>query len=383
MEFIEIILIITLTTTLVTLFFGYKKIQTLLSKNQEKEDTAGMLVLQNQINEIQKTLDNKLHETNQDMQKSITDITQRVLDSTRDSNQDMQKSIKQQQESMHAQMKSSQQLIHSITTEITEVKKGNEQVITIADQLKNLEQVLKNQKQRGNLGEAGLELVLSNLLPPDAYETQYKFKNGEIVDAIIKAKEGIIPVDAKFPLENYTKLIEEKDESKKQEIEKKFKTDLKGRIDETSKYILPEEGTLPFAFMFLPAEGIYYDLFINKVGAGTNSRNLIEYAYKDKNVIIVSPTTFAAYLQSVIYGFRAFQVEEKAQEIMKNVEELRRHINKYNEYMQKLGRALGTTVNHYNSSYKEFKKIDKDIYKITEKTDTGKIEPMTIDKPTD
>ncbi len=378
---ITIIIALAVLAVFIVIFLNFKKIQKTLSQPKNKEDTSGMLILQNQINEIQKTIDSRLLEANKDMQESITNITQRVLDSTRNSNQDMQKSIKQQQNSMNSQLKSSQQLIHSITTEITEVKKGNEQVMTIADQLKNLEQVLKNQKQRGNLGEAGLELVLSNILPPDAYSMQYKFKNGETVDAIIKAKEGMIPVDAKFPLENYAKLIDEKDIQKKQEIEKRFIADLKGRIDETAKYIKTKEGTLNFAFMFLPAEGIYYDLLVNKIGSDINSRNLIEYAYKDKNVIIVSPTTFSAYLQSVLYGFRAFQIEERAQQISKNVEELGRHLNKYDEYIKKLGKSLGTTVNHYNSSYKELKKIDKDVYRITGKKEQANIEPMTIEKP--
>ena len=157
--------------------------------------------------------------------------------------------------------------------------------------------------------------------------------------------------------------------------------DLKARIDETAKYVRPKDGTLPFAFMYIPAEGIYYDLLVNEVGSvKVNTRNLIDYAYNEKKVIIVSPTTFAAYLQSVLYGFKAFKIEESAKEIGKNVEVLGRHLNAYQDYYKKLGVALSTTVNHYNAGNKELGKIDKDVMKITGESadiDVG----LLLDKP--
>ena len=162
--------------------------------------------------------------------------------------------------------------------------------------------------------------------------------------------------------------------------EKEFKNDLKKRIDETSKYIKTSEGTLPFAFMFIPAEGIYYDLLINEVGAiKVNTRNLIDYAYNEKKVIIVSPTTFAAYLQSVLYGFKAFKIEETAKDIIKRVDELGKHLKSYEDFMLRLGNALGTTVNHYNAAYKELGKVDKDITRIT--GGSPGFEPNLLEKP--
>ncbi|MBT3730249.1 DNA recombination protein RmuC, partial [bacterium] len=136
----------------------------------------------------------------------------------------------------------------------------------------------------------------------------------------------------------------------------------------------------PFAFMFIPAEGIYYDLLVNEVGSvKVNTRSLIDYAYKDKNVIIVSPTTFAAYLQSVLYGFRAFKIEESAKQIGKQVEGLTRHLKSYDEYFKKVGNSLSTTVNHYNSASKELGKIDKDVLKIT--GESAEIDTVFIEKP--
>jgi len=247
--------------------------------------------------------------------------------------------------------------------------------------LSNLEKVLTSQKQRGNLGEAGLQLVLENILPPTAFALQYQFEDGDTVDAAIFAKDGIIPVDAKFSLENYNRVVNEQEPEKKLAHEKEFKNDLKKRIDETAKYIKPKYGTMEFAFMFIPAEAIYYDLLVNEVGAvKVNTRSLIDYAFKEKKVIIVSPTTFAAYLQTVLQGLRAFKIEESAKSIRKNVELLGNHIKSYEEFMKKLGVSMSTTVNHYNHAYKELAKIDKDVVRITEGDKT--IEPIQIEKPT-
>jgi DNA recombination protein RmuC len=262
------------------------------------------------------------------------------------------------------------------------VSESSKQVFSVAEQLQNLEKVLKHQKQRGNLGEASLQLALENMLPETAYKTQYQFPGGETVDAGIITKDGMIPVDAKFSLDNYRRLVDETDPIRLEELEKEFKNDLKKRIDETAKYIRPKDGTLPFAFMYIPAEAIYYDLLVNEVGAvKVNTRSLIDYAYKDKNVIIVSPTTFAAYLQSVLYGFRAFKIEESAKQIGKHVESLSRHLKAYDDYFKKVGNALGTTVNHYNTAQKELGKVDKDIAKIT--GDTMDFEQIALDKPKD
>lgn len=300
-------------------------------------------------------------------------------------------SNKEMQQAVHMQFSESQKLIREINEqvernlsnvakEMTAANETSKQVLGITDQLQNLEKVLKHQKQRGNLGEAALELILSNILPPTAYKLQHQFKNGETVDAVIITKDGLIPVDAKFSLDNYNRVVNENDEVRKEELEKEFRNDLKKRIDETAKYVRPEEGTLPFAFMFIPAEGIYYDLLINEVGAvKVNTRSLIDYASNEKKVIIVSPTTFSAYLQSVLYGFRAFKIEESAQLIIGRVEELRKHLVAYEDYMKKLGNALGTTVNHYTAAYKELKKVDKDVVKIT--GETAGIEPLLIEKP--
>jgi DNA recombination protein RmuC len=274
----------------------------------------------------------------------------------------------------------SNKIIQDITERLVKLDETNRQVVGFADQLKNLQDILKNPKQRGVLGEYYLETVLQNVLPPKSFQMQYAFKNGEIVDAVVFVKDKIIPIDSKFSLENYQRILATNDPAEKERLEKLFKQDLKNRIDETSKYIRPAEGTMDFAFMFIPSEAIYYDLLINKVGVvQISTQDLITYAFNDKHVIIVSPTSFLAYLQTVLQGLRAMQIEESAKEIRKNVEALGRHIVSYDTYLQKLGKNLDTTVNMYNSAYGEFKKIDKDVIRVT--GGESVIEPMLLDKP--
>lgn len=342
--------------SLAGLILLYKKLST-LQKPKDGEQNL-FVMLQNQIQDLSRVMDQKMTDTH------------KVVNDTQIN---MHKTIQQQ-------FGQSVKIITEITEKLAKLDETNKQVVGVAEQLQGLENVLKNPKHRGVLGEYYLENVLKNVMPPGAYEMQYKFSDGDIVDAVIFIKDKIIPIDSKFSLENYNRILEEKDAGRHEELEKLFKQDLKKRIDETSKYIKPKEGTMDFAFMFIPAEGIYYDLLINQVGTiKLNTQDLIEYAFKEKHVIIVSPTSFFAYLQTVMQGLRALQIEESAKEIRQQVEQLGKHLLSYEEYMKKLGVSLGTVVNHYNTSYKEFAKIEKDVVKITDGERT--VEPLQIEKP--
>jgi DNA recombination protein RmuC len=272
-------------------------------------------------------------------------------------------------------------LIKDVTHRLTKLDETNKRVVDVADELKVLQNVLSNPKQRGVLGEYYLQKVLENVMPPGGYQMQYRFADGEIVDAVIFLdKKRIVPIDSKFSLENYNRLLEAAETVDRDRLGALIKADLKLRIDETAKYIRPSENTFDYAFMFIPSEAIYYDLLINKIGtANTSSRDLIEYAFRDKKVIIVSPTTLLAYLQTVMQGLRSLQIEEQAKDIQKRVGELGRHIATYDSFLHKLGSSLGTTVNHYNAAHKELGKIDKDIVKIADTAPS--VEPLILDKP--
>jgi len=316
-----------------------------------KSDDTGLKLILQQVNELARTVDAKMGETSRMVHESVK-----------------------------TQFGESAKLIKEVTEGLTKLDETNRQVVSFADQLQSLQDILKNPKQRGILGEYYLETLLKNVLPPGSYQMQYPFSDGTIVDAVVFVKDKIIPIDSKFSLENYNRLVEEKEPAERERLEKAFKADLKGRIDETAKYVQPSQGTMDFAFMFIPHEAIYYDLLVAQVGGvKINTRDLIEYAFKEKHVLIVSPTSFLAFLQTVLQGLKALQIEETAKDIVKRVDELGKHLKSYEEYHGKLGNSLSTVVSHFNNSSKEFKKIDKDVMRIT---GIGReIEVVALEKP--
>src|SRR3989344_5164725 len=278
----------------------------LRKKPEPKKDDSPMLMLQQQINHISQVLDTKLSESNKNAQ---------------------------------FQFNQSAKIIGDVRERLAKLDETNRQVVSFADQLQGLQDILKNPKQRGILGEYYLETVLKN-----------DNRRGEA-----------------------------RDPKKKKKIETLFINDLKLRIDETSKYVKPEEKTMDFAFMFIPSEAVYYDLLINKVGVITeDTNNLIYYAGK-KKVVVVSPTSFLAYLQTVLQGMRNQKISEQAQTIIKEVEKLGKHLFVYSEYMKRLGQHLDTTVSSYNKAGKELQKIDKDVVKLT--AGEAKIEIDEVERP--
>jgi len=330
---IIILLVVIIISIIIGIILIFKK------KPEEKADNSVQLLL-NQINELSRTIDNKLGES----QKEIS-------------------------QSMRYQSTETSRIIADITEKITRLDETNKQVVSFADP-----------KQRGILGEYYLETLLKNIMPPGSYQMQYPFPDGTIVDAVVFVKDKIIPIDSKFSLENYNRISETNDKTEKERLEKVFINDLKNRIVETSKYIQPDKNTMDFAFMFIPHEAIYYDLLINKIGAiSEDTENLIQRAASKYKVIIVSPTSFLAYLQTVLQGLKAMQIEESAKDIVKRVGELGTHLRSYEDMHQKLGNALTTTVNHFNKSNHEFRKIDKDVMRIT--GEAINIEIQTIEKP--
>lgn len=342
-------LIIVLLTVII-LGLGFIVFFTFRKKPDNSNAEANKLLLQ-QINELSRSIDNKLGESQKEMNQS-----------------------------MRFQASETSRIIADITEKITRLDETNKQVVSFADQLKNLQDILKNPKQRGVLGEYYLETLLKNVMPPGSYQMQYPFPDGTIVDAVVFVKDKIIPIDSKFSLENYNRISETNDKTEKDRLEKIFVNDLKNRITETSKYIQPDKNTMDFAFMFIPHEAIYYDLLINKIGNITDeNENLIQRAANKYKVIIVSPTSFLAYLQTVLQGLKAMQIEDSAKDIVKRVGELGNHLRSYEETHQKLGNALGTVINHFNKSNNEFKKIDKDVLRIT--GNSLEIETLTLEKP--
>jgi len=363
-----VVILIVIITAIGLLFF-------FLKKNNNDSSSNDLLVqltnnLSTQIQDIRKEVNTNALEGRKEIEDKLKDINKEINEFQKSSKTDMQK-----------QFSESNKVIKDVTSQLEKIKGTNEQVLGFANQMKTLEKILGNQKQRGILGEIQLENLLANVLPPELFKMQHSFSNGEIVDAIVKVGDYIIPVDAKFSLDNYNKMIESNDKNEIELLEKKFKGDIKSRIDETAKYIRPSEKTTDYAYMFIPADGLYQDLLNSRVGTlQINSKDLVSYAYS-KKVMIVSPMSLFPMLQITVKALHNLKVENSIEDIKKNIEKLGSHLNAYKDSHEKLGKTMGTLVNHYNSSSKEFKKIDKDVVRISGGENKINFEPELLDKP--
>lgn len=351
MDLANILILIAIVLGFGVLYFAIKS-----GKPEDKKDDQSFLMLQSQMHKIEQVLDSKLSQAANESKHAVSEVSR----------------------AMQQQFGQSAKLIGEVTEKLTRVDEASRQTLAMNEQIKKLQDILTNPKQRGILGEYYLETVLKNVLPPGSYEMQYAFSDGVIVDAIVRVDKRIIPIDSKFSLENYNRFAAATEPMDKKRYETAFVSDIKMRIDETSQYVKPQEDTMDFAFMFIPSEAIYYDLLINKVGSTAEDKNLIAYAFQ-KKVVIVSPTSFLAYLQTVLQGLRNQKISEQAKDIIKQVDNLRKHLITYEDYFGKIGKNLSTTVNAYNSASKEFGKIDKDVLKITgEKMDAM---PELLERP--
>jgi DNA recombination protein RmuC len=236
------------------------------------------------------------------------------------------------------------------------VEETHKQIYEISKDIARLQELLRAPKFRGQMGETMLENLLSQVMPKEHFQMQYRFKSGDAVDAIIKLGERIVPIDAKFTLENFQKIMDTQDEEAKNAHRKKFMQDVKNRIDEiSSKYILPQENTYDFALMYIPAENVYYELIIKE--------DLLSYCVS-KKVIPVSPNTFYAYLQVICLGLKGLKVEENAKEILKNLSMLSNEIGKFREDFDLLGKHLSNAGQKYDDSQKKLEKFSDKLINI-------------------
>ncbi|HSX22223.1 MAG TPA: DNA recombination protein RmuC [Gaiellaceae bacterium] len=239
-----------------------------------------------------------------------------------------------------------------IHEKLGEVTKATSEMIARAKDLGRLEQALRPPKARGGFGELLLENLLRDRLPADAYELQYTFATGERVDAVIKAAGRLLPVDAKFPLDNFERMIEAETELEQQAHAKAFARDVKGHIDAiASKYIRPDLGTFELAFMYLPAEAIHYEIVSGKTGA------LLAYAH-EKRIFPVSANTFSAYLQMIVLGLKGMQIEQTAQQVMAYCAGLQTDFAKFKEDFELVGTHLGRATSKYAEADKHLDKFE-------------------------
>ncbi len=251
----------------------------------------------------------------------------------------------------------------NVKEQLGKLEKTNQQIVEISKDISSLQELLRAPKFRGSMGEMLLENLLSQVLPGGHYQMQYRFKSTDAVDAVIRIGERLVPVDAKFTLENFQKMLDAQDEQLKNTHRRKFIQDVKNRIDEiASKYILPQENTYDFALMYIPAENVYYEIIIKE--------DIFSYGMS-KRVIPVSPNTFYAYLQVICLGLKGLKIEENAKNILKNLSTLTIEINKFKEDFDILGRHICGANTKYEDSQK---KLDKFSERLTSIQDAKQIE---------
>jgi DNA recombination protein RmuC len=265
-------------------------------------------------------------------------------------------------------LEGSAQTAGDIQRRLGELGRANEEILARANDLKRLEQALRPPKARGGLGELLLENLLRDRLPPDAFQAQYTFRSGERVDAVIKVDRRLVPVDAKFPLDNFERLADAETDEHRALAEKAFARDLKNHVDAiASKYIRPDEGTFDFALMYLPSEAVYYELACGKTGA------LLTYAH-EKRVVPVSPTTLTAQLQVIALGLRGMQIEQRAQEVMAYCAQLQQDFGRFRDDFQVVGKHLGHAQSKYGEAERRLGRFESKLEQAAE-WDEEAIEP--------
>src|SRR5437762_12974409 len=243
---------------------------------------------------------------------------------------------------------------NAIHKQLGDVGRATQQLAEQAKGLGELQQILRPPKARGGFGELLLGQLLADRLPPTAYSLQYGFAGGERVDAVIKV-DKLVPIDSKFPLDNFERMVSADNDIERQQHEKLFARDVKSHIDAiASKYIRPEEGTYDFAFMYLPSEAIYYELACGKTGA------LLQYAH-DKRVLPVSPTTLTAYLQVVVLGLKGLQIEQHAQEVMAYCTQLQKDFGKFKDDFELVGTHVGRAQNKFVDAQKRLGRFESKL----------------------
>jgi len=296
--------------------------------------------------QIKKLIDNK---SNDETTKLLTQLVS-----------DMRGSMDKSTSSMVMQSRAINERLDRAAMAISGVSKSVGEMTELGRSMKELQEFLRSPKMRGQIGEAVLKDLLGQVLPKQNFHLQYAFKGGEIVDAALQLEQGIIPIDAKFPMENFRKMQKAKDDHEVEVFRKLFITDVKKHIDKIAKlYILPDEGTFDFALMYIPAENVYYETIIK--GEGSDEHSLMHYAY-DRKVIPVSPNSFYVYLQAILMGLRGMQVEKSAADILKNLARLTGDLQKFKTDFDLVGTHLTRAKNSYDDSVK---RIDRFQDKLT------------------
>lgn len=297
---------------------------------------------------LQQQLENLRTQVADSLQRN-TDTLNRQLDSISGQVQNSNKTVGDR-------LDNATRVVNDVKKELGSLSQASERILEVGKDISGLQEILRAPKLRGNLGEFFLGDLLSQILPGANYTLQYKFRSGEVVDAVIMLGNGLVPVDSKFPLENFKRVLEAQNDNDRKTARKKFMTDVKKHVDDiAAKYILPDEKTFDFALMYIPAENVYYETIV-KDEISQEENTLSAYAIS-KKVIPVSPNSFFAYLQSIVLGLRGLKIEKSAQEIMQHLSRLKGDFARFNEEYEILGKHLTGAKNKYDDTTKRLEKF--------------------------
>jgi DNA recombination protein RmuC len=255
--------------------------------------------------------------------------------------------------------------IRDVTGKLAQMEESNKKIFEVGKDISSLQEILRAPKLRGSLGELFLGELLSQTFPKDQYALQYTFKSGEIVDAIVKLRDGVkVAIDAKFPLESFKRMLEATDDTVKKTAQKEFIRSIKQRVDEIcQKYIVPDEGTLDFALMYIPAENVYYEMMVK----GEIDYGITDYCYS-KRVIPVSPNNLYVYLQTIVLGLRGMQIESRARDILQDLGRLQGDFGKVSDSYEVMGKHLMSAVGRYQDTQKLMSNFSNRVEKIESQT---------------
>ena len=342
--------------------FGWIFLLRLQSLLREKREDGSLQLMQQQIDQLRVQISQALDNGTRQVQQQLGQVLGHVNDRLKENAEVLQKT----QQSLGERLDNAARVVGNVQKSLGGLEEASRRIYEVGKDIASLQEILRAPKLRGGLGEFLLEDLLAQVLPADHFSTQYSFRSGEKADAVIKLGTSLVPVDAKFPLENFKHALQAESDEERTRAKKQFTADVKKHIDAIAqKYILPDEGTYDFALMYIPAENVYYETIIKD--ESTAEKSLSEYALS-KRVIPVSPGSFYAYLQAIVLGLKGMKVEARAKEIIRYIGRLQGDFARFRDDFDLVGKHLG----HAQSSYQS---ADKRIEQFGQKLLSAEIAP--------
>lgn len=340
----------------------------LFTRRKDREE--GLLIMQQQIDSLREQLRASLEGSSNTLNQQLDTLTKSINDRLKEGSELLQRF----NQTLGERLDNTTRVMGQVHRSLGQVEEANRRIYEIGKDIASLQEILRAPKFRGSLGELFLGDLLVQILPPTHYTLQYAFEGGEKVDAVIRVGNNLVPVDSKFPLENFRRFIEAKDESQKKALKREFLRDVRRHIDDIhTKYIKPDEGTFDFALMYIPAENVYYETIL-KDESLDEERGIFYYAI-NKRVIPVSPNSFYAYLQVILLGLKGFKIEERAREILGYIARLTGDFERFKSDFELIGTHISRARSSHESAEKKLLKFESALSQATSLEDREKLLP--------